>query len=241
MRPARPWSLESTFRFLALLPLAVALSGLLIEVARRGAGVPPSHRPAWLMVTGTGVVHVCAMALVAYLVRAHQFSWREAFGLLAPGWPRSWAKALAATVPATLVAWGLLQISTWALDQLGMPQSSQAAVEAVRNAAHTWERALLFLFAVITAPIVEEFIFRGVLWPFLRDRGLRLSGSLGVAVLFGIIHGSLPALASLVFLGLFWIWLYERTGDLTTTMVSHALFNLTNFVWLLMTMESAPA
>ncbi len=212
---------------------------LLVEAARRGAGVSAVSPPAWLMVAGTAVVHLCALALVAFLVRSHQSTWREAFGLFAPGWPRAWAASVAMTIPATLAAWALLQGSAWMLEQFGMPSRSQAAVEAVRNAEQLWERALLFTFAVISAPIVEELVFRGVLWPFLRDRGLRISGSLGVAGLFGIIHGSLPALASLVLLGLFWVWLYERTGDLTTTMLSHSLFNLTNFVWLLMSLDAA--
>lgn len=222
-----------------LLPLTVAGSALFVELIRRTAGVGGGPQPAWVMVSGTAVVHVAALVLVGFLVRAHQTTWREAFGLMAPGWPKAWIASVLMTIPATLAAWALLQASTWALESLGMPSQSQAAVEAVRQAEHFWERGMLFTFAVVSAPIVEELVFRGVLWPFLRDRGLRLSGSLGVAVLFGIIHGSLPALASLILLGLFWVWLYERTGDLTTAMLSHALFNLTNFVWLLVSLETS--
>jgi membrane protease YdiL (CAAX protease family) len=57
---------------------------------------------------------------------------------------------------------------------------------------------------------------------------------LGVSLLFSLIHLNAAALIPLWLLGIFWTWLYERTGDLTTCILSHALFNGTNFIWMIL-------
>ncbi len=56
--------------------------------------------------------------------------------------------------------------------------------------------------------------------------------------------GSLANLAAflpLLLLGMFWTWLYERTGDLTASILSHAIFNGLNFAWLLLSVAKTDA
>lgn len=238
MRPATPWRLEPTLRFLAMLPLGLAVSGLAIELVARalgpgaGAAAPATDRPAWLLAAGTGLVHIVTVALLLPLLRAHGLGWREAFGFgTGRGW-RTAGLAIILTVPAMAAAWGLHQGSGWILERLHLHHDAQAAVEAVRGASRPWELALLFLFAGLTAPVVEELLFRGILWPLARDRGWRVRGSVAVSLLFALIHFNAAALLPLTALGLFWIWLYERTGDLAAPIVSHAVFNAANFVWI---------
>lgn len=139
------------------------------------------------------------------------------------------------TVPALVGAWGIHQGSIWLLEWASIPYDSQASVEAVRRAGAGagWEIGVLFLFAVVTAPVVEEVLFRGILWPVVRDRGWRVAGAMGVSLLFALIHLNAAAILPLWVLGLFWTWMYERTGDLTVPILSHALFNGINFAWLL--------
>lgn len=230
---ARPWEPDSTLRFLLLLPVAMALSGLGMEGLARGLGAAGAPRPVWLMAVGTGLFHVAALGVVHGLVRAHGVRWGEAFGLFRAGWPGRWVSAILWTLPALAGAWGIHQGSIWLLEWASVPHDSQAAVEAVRRAGAGWELGVLFVFAVLTAPVVEEVLFRGVLWPLARDRGWRVAGAIGVSLLFALIHLNVAAILPLWGLGLFWIWMYERTGDLTAPILSHALFNGVNFAWLL--------
>ncbi|MBL9127852.1 MAG: CPBP family intramembrane metalloprotease, partial [Verrucomicrobiales bacterium] len=102
------------------------------------------------------------------------------------------------------------------------------------------ERSILLFFAAGTAPVFEELVFRGVLWPAARDRGFRVSGYLLVSAGFALIHGNVAAFVPLAGLGMFWTWLYEKTGDLSAPILSHALFNLTNFLWILSLPPDAP-
>lgn len=234
MRPAQPWRLEPTLRLLAALPLALAVAGMTLEMVARGlgAGGSPASRPAWLLAAGTGLVHGVALVLLVPFLRAHRLGWQSAFGFGAKGWFRTGLTAAALTVPAMVLAWLLHQASGWILDRLGIAHDAQAAVQAVRGASRPWELGLLFLFAAVTAPLVEELLFRGVLWPLARDRGWKVGGGLVVALLFALIHFNAAALLPLTVLGLFWTWLYERTGDLGAPVVSHALFNAANFAWI---------
>lgn len=235
MRPVRPWRLEPTLRFLALLPMTVAVAGLGLELAGRAVygDLPANQRPAWLIAAGTGAIHILALVWLGPLLRAHSMTWSDAFGMFAPGWVgRVWVVA-GLTVPAMVGAWILHQASGRLLDALSIAHDAQAAVDAVRSADRGWERGLLLGFAVVTAPLVEEVLFRGILWPFARDRGWQTAGALAVSAVFALIHANLAAFLPLFGLGLFWIWLYERTGDLSAPVLSHALFNGLNFVWIL--------
>lgn len=235
MRPIRPWRLEPTLRYLALLPLAVALSGLGLECAiqaMNGSG-SAAQRPGWLLAAGTGLAHALALALLPMLLRAHAMGWRDAFGFLGRDSVRQGLRTLLWTGPAVMVAWLLHQASGWVLEQVSIPHDSQPAVDAVRATVHGWERGLLLFFAACSAPLVEEILFRGILWPLARDHGWRKAGAVVVSGLFALIHLNLAAFLPLFALGLFWIWLYESTGDLAMPVLSHGLFNAFNFVWIL--------
>jgi membrane protease YdiL (CAAX protease family) len=213
-----------------MLPIVMTAAILATElIARATLGNSPT-RPAWLLAAGTGLIHVLTFALLIPLLDAHRFDWKDAFGLFRRGWIRNSLTAAALTLPALAVAWLLHQGSGWALDQFSVPHDQQAAVEAVRGADRWWERLMLFTFAAVTAPMAEEVVFRGILWPVARERGWSWRGALLIALAFAVIHANAAAFVPLTFLGLFWTWLYERSGDLSAPILSHGLFNAINFL-----------
>jgi membrane protease YdiL (CAAX protease family) len=109
---------------------------------------------------------------------------------------------------------------------------------------------------VVIAPVAEEFIFRGMLYPFvkqfrwpaltrlvrhlgwpelawfLRQRAWRLLAWLGISFLFALIHWDAVAFAPLFLLALILTWLYERSGSLLAPITAHALFNAVNLILL---------
>jgi hypothetical protein len=80
---------------------------------------------------------------------------------------------------------------------------------------------------VLFAPLFEELVFRGLLFATLRRTfGFGLSATLSAAI-FALAHGyGLLGFASVIFSGLLWAWVYEKTGSLLPGMVAHALNNL---------------
>lgn len=235
MLSPRRWEPNLTLRLLAILPLLMIGSGMILEAVLRLFGDPQSEaRPPWLLALGTGLFHIATLYLMGHLLRAHEVGWRSAFGFLEGGWLRKWALAIALTIPAMFTAWLVHRGCIGLLDYFSIPYDFQSAVEAIRQSPGIWERATLFVFAVITAPIVEECLFRGILWPLARDRGWKISGCIGAALVFSLIHMNIAALIPLWLLGIFWTWLYERTRDLSAPILSHAVFNGVNFLWLVL-------
>ena len=80
--------------------------------------------------------------------------------------------------------------------------------------------------AVIAAPVTEEILFRGLLYPVLRDRlGIKLAVGLSAA-LFALAHVHAPTFLPLMFLGVMLALAYEYSGSLLLSILIHAIFNL---------------
>jgi uncharacterized protein len=107
------------------------------------------------------------------------------------------------------------------------PPRQQALDDA---AAGGVDALLAVVLAVLLAPILEEVVFRGALHGALRDRvGVWPAAALSSGV-FALIHleivaSSPPFLVQLFVLGLVFVWLYERTGNLVAPTVAHLVFN----------------
>ena len=81
------------------------------------------------------------------------------------------------------------------------------------------------LVLVAIGPLVEEMVFRGLLFGALAPRIGVLLGALVSALLFGLAHGDpvlFPALAALGFVNAL---LYARTANLTVPVALHGLSN----------------
>ncbi|MEP7002215.1 MAG: type II CAAX endopeptidase family protein [bacterium] len=72
------------------------------------------------------------------------------------------------------------------------------------------------------APVVEELVFRGVLFRAWRSRFGHVRAMLGTSVLFGLLHHDV--IGSVIF-GIVMVMLYGRTGSLLVPVVTHALYN----------------
>mgnify|MGYP002382398304 CR=1 FL=1 len=82
-------------------------------------------------------------------------------------------------------------------------------------------RLVIALFAVVLAPVVEELVFRGILFPALRDAGWPRAAMAVASLGFGLIHGNAAAFLPLSALGGFLAWLYLRTGNLWAPILAH--------------------
>lgn len=91
----------------------------------------------------------------------------------------------------------------------------------------TWREILA---SVVTAPIVEETIFRGMLLNgFLKHYSIKKSILLS-ALLFGIIHLNPWQFVTAFSVGIMLGWWYTKTGSVIPTIFGHALFNGMSFI-----------
>jgi membrane protease YdiL (CAAX protease family) len=80
---------------------------------------------------------------------------------------------------------------------------------------------------IVLTPVLEEIVFRGLLFATLRRRfGLGTAAVLSASI-FAVAHGyGILGFAAVFWSGLLWAWAYERTGSLLPSMASHAADNL---------------
>jgi membrane protease YdiL (CAAX protease family) len=99
-------------------------------------------------------------------------------------------------------------------------------------------RAAVIGLAVIAAPVAEEVLFRGVLFPALLARTGSFSRALVLqALLFGAIHAHLPTFLPLAVAGVCFALGYAVTGSLVTPILMHMIFNATSIVFFFAAVE----
>jgi len=258
MLSEKPWRAECVMLFCGAQFLCLCL-GLTVAMLLRKAGVAGFKQPEdfgnLLFVTlsfqGAG------WGLIWVFLRLHQTGWSAAIGWSGPKLRSALftaVKFILVILPIVLLLQGacvyLLQIFGW-------PPDDQAAVLLLLKAKAWWVTAYFGVFAVVIAPVAEEFIFRGMLFPFVkqfrsqelvwllrkcrlprlawffRRRGWQVLSWFGVSALFALIHMNLQTFLPLFVFALALTWLYEKTDNLLAPITAHALFNATNFALLL--------
>ncbi|MCP9464709.1 MAG: CPBP family intramembrane metalloprotease [Nitrospira sp.] len=80
---------------------------------------------------------------------------------------------------------------------------------------------------LVFAPIFEEIAFRGLLFATLRHRLSFAPAAFVSAAMFAAAHGyGLIGFLSVLWSGILWAWVYEKTGSLLPGIVAHAANNL---------------
>ncbi len=99
---------------------------------------------------------------------------------------------------------------------------------------------LLMVLGILVAPLIEETIFRGYIYPVLA-RGLGMSAGVVVTgILFGMVHapqlwGGWGQIALIVAVGIVLTYVRARTGTVLASFLVHLSYNTTLFVELYVT------
>lgn len=96
-----------------------------------------------------------------------------------------------------------------------------------------WGVVLLILLACVIAPVVEEFVFRGLLFRSIADRHGFWVGAIGSAVPFGLTHVAVGSSVdlwalriTLAVVGVVLAWVHWRRRNLLANIVAHSTFNV---------------
>ena len=114
----------------------------------------------------------------------------------------------------------------------------QELVTLFQNGGHPMAMLLLVTLAVIMAPVVEEIIFRGCIYRFLKSQTSLLVAQIISGCIFSIMHANLLSFVPLIFVGILLARIYEKTGSLNASIWFHALFNAFSLLMLFITSMS---
>jgi membrane protease YdiL (CAAX protease family) len=183
------------------------------------------------LLLGTLSFHGTVIVLGTAFLASRGSDWREVLGTA--GWKRSLALACGALVVIAPVIMGLEYASEMALKKLHWPVENQLAVRMILD-ARPGIRVYLAVFAVVLAPVAEEFFFRGLLFSTAKQFGWPKLGWFGVSFLFALMHVNAPTFVPLFALALVLTWLCEKTNGLLAPIIAHSLFNTANLILLLL-------
>ena len=162
------------------------------------------------------------------LIRRLEISWNDLGWVpVAPGW-LGLATLASLGFYAALIA--IQQVASAVLGGQPLDLLPQSATMFPRSALGL---AASLAFGAFAVPIAEEFLFRGILYRWLRDRWSVTPAMVGSALLFALLHPPAAGAAPVIFvMGLALAYLFQRTGSLWPSMVLHGVNNAVGITWI---------
>jgi membrane protease YdiL (CAAX protease family) len=232
----KPWRLETFERRLLAVLLCFCAGFSAGALVGRFSGEHTANPSTGRMVIATLSFQGAGLVFMIRFLQEHQVSWAEGFGFR-----NHWTRAVLLGVVVSLLflplGWGL-QEASWQLltrvPHFNLKPEEQQAVHALRAAASWTNRLALGVAAILLAPVAEEMLFRGILYPAVKQAGYPHLALWGTSVLFAAVHTNLLTFVPLTVLALVLTALYERTNNLLAPITAHAMFNALNFGQLLL-------
>jgi len=242
MLSEKPWHLLSVVRLLLLLfacLCAGALAGGLIRQLTGSGNAGETSLPNLMLSVLS--FHGATLILVALFLREEHLSWSDAFGFATPERGRAlWISLMIACIVLP-IGWMLQSVSVEALNALagkfprfGVKAEEQQVVQMLKTTTSSSYRICLGATAILLAPAAEELLFRGILYPTIKQCGYPRLALWGTSLFFGLIHLNLATFVPLTFLAIVLTLLYEQTNNLLAPITVHSLFNAANFGMLFM-------
>ena len=181
------------------------------------------------------VVFSSLLAGLPMLVMAHHYLFAPsglrlpaALGLRLDG--ISWRALFLFTVALIAVDQGGTILITIVTRALGFEAALEEGIEETVLFGHPAMAALLAIDGIVSAPVMEEIGFRGLLYMTLRSRFRPLPAAIISASLFGVVHMySLSGLLVIVWTGFILALAYERCRSLWPCILAHSFNNLLYF------------
>ncbi len=222
----KPWRVDAVLLLGAGLFIVLSMS-VFGAALMKGKDAPPDFIG---FVVSTVVGQVIVLVLIHFFLKAHGMSWRDVLGLQHPRLLGIILFALLMAVVATGVMTAINDLIIKLITLVHKTPENQIPVQVLEKSTEPAQRVVFALAAIVLAPLVEEILFRGILYPLLKHRGYPRLALWGTSLLFAAIHVHLATFVPLFVFGVILVWIYERTDTLLAPILTHATFNTINFL-----------
>lgn len=166
---------------------------------------------------------VVTLMLIAWKLKRHHVSW-ESVGLRGFKIFQSirYIVGYYLLLLGLLVGAGIIAMSL-GVDVPANPDGESGGTEMLNVIGNFW---LTFAVSVVLAPIIEEIVFRGVLFPAIKRRYGLMAGVMVSSLVFTLVHINPVQMISVLPLGIYLAIMYHRTGSIYPGMALHATWNL---------------
>ncbi len=234
------WHVENMMKRLGLLLGCFYAALILGTWAHKLSGVTMGPSVAQLLVAALSF-QGAALVLMGRFLREHSIGWREAFGLsngVAGALLRGVIVACAFLPVAIALQWVSARLMVH-VPYLHLKPEEQEAVQTLQLAVSWQDRLALGFVTILLVPPAEEMLFRGVLYPGIKQAGFPRAALWGTSLVFAAVHLNMVSFIPLLVFALILVTLYEWTDNLLAPVSAHATFNGLNFFMLYLVQESA--
>jgi len=235
MLAEKPWKLDAVARLFLGVFATLCLGGILAGlVAYATEGWPKAQSDSWQIAIGAFFLEIPALVWIAWFLRRQEVSWKDAFGLHVSNPAKALACGILAGALYVPAAWVLNLLSVKLMELLHLNAQDQQIVQELQDPnLNIAEKIFLGMVAVVAAPVVEEMLFRGILYPALKKLGRPRLALWGSSALFALVHFNAASFVPLFVFALWLVYLYESFENLLAPIAAHSLFNAANFLALL--------
>jgi membrane protease YdiL (CAAX protease family) len=228
-RSPGPWTIEDLIKvFIIFFFAASCLRGVML-IALGGQWASREALGSFALIFGTLGLYGIVLIVLASWERKRGA--RDFFRF--PAWAevkkhaRTGLSAYFVFVPILIV---LLFASILGCQILGIEAQPHELVDILRREPSLGKLAYLGLLTMLIGPIMEEILFRGVVYSALRQRMGVATAAMGSALIFSIAHTNAAQTLPIFGMGMLLALLYEHTGGLLSSIVFHCLNNTFAFI-----------
>lgn len=127
-------------------------------------------------------------------------------------------------LPIAIMAAAFNIITTVVISFIPWPQEWMDSY--IQNSSAIDGSLMAWLTAVFTAPILEEIIFRGLIYTRLKKGFPVAAAAVITSVIFAIAHGTIIWMIYTFIFSLVLIWIFEKFQSLTASIILHMFYNL---------------
>lgn len=211
--------------------LFITLLFALPSLAQKPSAGKPSETT---ILMGPALYALCALLVAAVCLRQTDSTVRTAFfneRVSAVNAIRQGLLYGLAAIPPVLL---LSHLSNALTLRLGFEPQLQDVFDWLGNGGYSLgARSCMMFAAIFLAPITEETLFRGILFPCCFKASSFFRAALVTGLYFALVHFHAPSFLPLLALSIALSAGYSATGSLLTPIVMHALFNATSLIFYL--------
>lgn len=186
----------------------------------------PAAPPASALICGPLLYTFGSFLVVAVCLYIQGTTFRRAFGTPDCGAGRALGRGLVyglAALPGVLLLSHAMAAMT---EVFGYEPQLQVVFDWLGDGGvSTGTRFFMMAAAVVLAPVSEELLFRGILFPALLKGRSFAAAALLTSLYFALVHFHAPSLLPLLALSVAFSAGYSATGSILTPIAMHALFN----------------
>jgi uncharacterized protein len=222
--PSVPWNWEIIWQvMLGFFVIGQLLIPQFFSIAIKASGWDRQHASllenAAFILVSYGVLAIAMIAFLRLSIASYQPIDAEWFSFRGENWVK-WG------IGGYLVATPIVLLVSVINDKIWQGKGgSNPLLSLLLENNDSWAFFIFMITAAVAAPLFEEYLFRGFLFPSLT-RYFSVWQSIGLSgLIFAVAHLSVSEILPLAVLGSILAYVYYRTGNLLASMLIHSLWN----------------